>query len=149
MRLGDYEINFKQIRKFDASKKKISPVWSGQDVLPDALDQHKSTKIVEVMSQHRVWPQSLKGMMKRARYIVRLHVKSPMYDDFFTFVVLLNSVTMAMNSYGMSKEREDFLELSNKYFTWIFIYEMYVKILGIGIKKYVADGMNLLDGFIV
>lgn len=101
------------------------------------------------MSQHRVWPQGLKGLMKRARYIVRLHVKSPMYDDFFTFVVLLNSVTMAMNSYGMSKEREDFLELSNKYFTWIFIYEMYVKILGIGIKKYVADGMNLLDGFIV
>lgn len=87
--------------------------------------------------------------MKRARYVVRLHVKSPEYDDFFTFVVLLNSVTMALNSYGMTQEREEFLELSNTYFTWIFIYEMYVKILGIGIKKYLADGMNWLDGFIV
>lgn len=88
-------------------------------------------------------------MIKRARYVVRLHVKSSMYDDFFTFVVLLNSVAMAMSSYGMSEEREAFLELTNVYFTWIFIYEMYVKILGIGIKKYLADGMNYLDGFIV
>lgn len=91
----------------------------------------------------------MKGTFKRARNVVRQHVKSSSYDDFFTFVVLLNSVTMAMNSYGMTEEREYFLEQSNFVFTWIFIYEMYVKILGIGIKKYLADGMNWLDGFIV
>ena len=54
-----------------------------------------------------------------------------------------------MVSYGMTEEREAFLEQTNLYFTWIFIYEMFAKIAGIGINKYLADGMNWLDGGIV
>jgi hypothetical protein len=41
------------------------------------------------------------------------------------------------------------LELSNVWFTWLFIYEMFVKILAIGINKYIGDKMNWLDGGIV
>jgi hypothetical protein len=44
---------------------------------------------------------------------------------------------------------EDFLELTNTLFTWFFIYEMFVKILGIGMPKYIGDRMNWLDGGIV
>jgi hypothetical protein len=44
---------------------------------------------------------------------------------------------------------EDFLELSNTLFTWFFIYEMVLKIMGIGINKYIGDRMNWLDGGIV
>lgn len=31
--LGIMEINNKQVRKYDASKKRKTPTWSGQDVL--------------------------------------------------------------------------------------------------------------------
>jgi hypothetical protein len=31
--LGVMEINNKQVRKYDASKKRKTPTWSGQDVL--------------------------------------------------------------------------------------------------------------------
>ena len=44
---------------------------------------------------------------------------------------------------------ESFLEQTNVWFTWLFIYEMFAKILGIGTKKYVSDRMNWLDGGIV
>lgn len=88
-------------------------------------------------------------MKKRARFIVRLHVKSDFYDNLFTFLVLLNTITLSMNQYPLDAEMESFLELTNTLFTWAFIYEMFVKILGIGVKKYVADRMNWLDGGIV
>jgi hypothetical protein len=71
------------------------------------------------------------------------------YDNFFTFFVFLNTLTLAMEKYGLDAETEEFLEVTNIYFTWIFIYEMFAKIGGIGIKKYMADRMNWLDGFIV
>jgi hypothetical protein len=54
-----------------------------------------------------------------------------------------------LEKYGIDPETEAFLEWSNNYFTWIFIYEMFAKIAGIGISKYLADSMNWLDGFIV
>lgn len=87
--------------------------------------------------------------MKRARFIVRLHVKSDFYENLFTFLVLLNTITLSLNQYPLDAEMESFLELTNTLFTWLFIYEMFVKILGIGINKYVGDRMNWLDGSIV
>lgn len=44
---------------------------------------------------------------------------------------------------------ETLLEIFNKYFTWIFIVEMTMKILAIGISKYISDKMNCLDGSVV
>ena len=41
------------------------------------------------------------------------------------------------------------LEKVNEWLTYLFIYEMLAKILGIGIKKYLGDRMNWLDGGIV
>lgn len=54
-----------------------------------------------------------------------------------------------MVSYGMTEEREIFLEQSNVLFTWIFIYEMFVKWYAVGLGKYFADTMNILDGGVV
>lgn len=144
-----YELNFNQIRKFDASRKRNTPTWSGQDVIPDKLDAGKSALICEKINGHRIWPLGLQGLMKRSRFIVRLHVKSDFYDNLFTFLVLLNTITLSLNKYPLDAEMESFLELTNTLFTWFFIYEMFVKILGIGISKYVGDRMNWLDGGIV
>lgn len=54
-----------------------------------------------------------------------------------------------MGAYGISAARQEFLDTSNTYFTWIFIFEMVAKQLAIGMTKYLADKMNWLDGFIV
>lgn len=49
----------------------------------------------------------------------------------------------------MTVEMEQALENSNGVFTWIFIYEMFIKWIAVGIGKYFADAMNILDGFVV
>jgi hypothetical protein len=148
-RMDIHEVNFTEIRKNDASHKRNRPMWSGQDVLPSEICECKSKEILTKLNAHRVWPTGLAGLIKRVRSVIRLHVKSDGYDNFFTFLVLLNTVTLSMNKYGQPAEMEAFLELTNVWFTWLFIYEMFAKIFGIGIKKYVGDRMNWLDGGIV
>lgn len=145
----DNVVDFNNIRKFDAGKKKIKPMWSGQDILPDSLDNEKCALIVNKINGHRVWPTGVFGMYKRAKFLWRIQVKSDMYDHFFTFFVFLNTITLALERYGINPDLEIFLESTNIYFTVVFIYEMFAKIGGIGTSKYLADKMNWLDGFIV
>lgn len=66
-----------------------------------------------------------------------------------TFCVLLNTVVMSLDHYGINPETDRILYNSNLTFTYIFIYEMIVKLLAIGPKKYAASRWNLLDGGVV
>lgn len=149
-KLGIYEINFTKIRKYDVEKKKQKTTWSGQDVLRDGLNNEKSIKVVNILNNIRVWPADFfEGWYKRCRSILRVFVLSPFYDGFMTFAVLLNTVVLSLDAYGISQEEADTLDYLNEWFTWIFIFELASKLLAIGLTKYVADKMNWLDGGVV
>lgn len=143
------EVDFKEIRKSDASRKRNTPIWSGQDVIPDKLDYDKSLGIVATVNKHRVWPTGPGGIWKRIRYVLRLHVKSDFFDSLMTFAVVLNTVTLSLDQYNQPKELADQIEGYNSVFTYLFIYEMGTKVLALGVAKYVADKMNWLDGSVV
>ena len=66
-----------------------------------------------------------------------------------TTAVLMNTVTLAIDHYGISKETDDILQEFNTWFTWIFIFEMGSKLLAIGITKVFAEPMNYLDAGVV
>ena len=66
-----------------------------------------------------------------------------------TLIVLLNTIVMAMDRYGIEQETKIVLDIFNLTFTYIFIYEMTLKLIAIGPKKYVASKWNLVDGFVV
>jgi len=66
-----------------------------------------------------------------------------------TFAVLCNTVTLALQKYGMEPAFKDLLNQFNDVFTWLFIYEMSSKLLGIGVGKYCGDKMNYIDGSVV
>lgn len=148
-KMGIYEINFNEVRKHDISYKKQKPFWSGQDVLPDILDHQQSVWVIEQINMIRVWPQGFLGFRKRLRYVLRMLVKSSFFDNFMTFAVLLNTITLSIDHYGIEPEVDIVLTIANNYFTWIFIFEMFCKLLAIGIGKYCSDKMNYLDGSVV
>lgn len=143
------EIDFKEIRKLDATKKKTRPQWSGQDIIPDKLDHNKSMSILNTINEHRVWPLGILGIWKRVRFVLRLHVKSDFFDNLMTFMVVLNTVTLSTDQHNQSVEFANEVEKFNTVFTYIFIYEMGTKLIAIGIKKYIDDKMNWLDGSVV
>jgi hypothetical protein len=56
---------------------------------------------------------------------------------------------MALENPRIGAETKAFLDQADSAFTWIFIVEMFMKLIGIGIYKYVASPMNWLDGGVV
>lgn len=143
-------INYTEVRKRDCSVKRKTPIWSGQDVLEINLNPSQSNWIAnESLNKVRVWPKGGFRYLKRARWVLKRFVKLSIFDHFMTFAVLVNTVVMAMDRYGIGKEEEAVLNTFNDVFTWLFIAEMSLKLLAIGVKKYVGDTMNILDGTVV
>lgn len=66
-----------------------------------------------------------------------------------TFSVLLNTIVLSIDHYGIQEEMEEMLGIFNSWFTWIFIFELSIKLSAMGLMKYVADRMNWLDGTVV
>ena len=45
--MDGFAADFGNIKKYDAQKKKLRPMWSGQDVLPDHLDYANSLQVTD------------------------------------------------------------------------------------------------------
>lgn len=97
----------------------------------------------------RVWPKGIAGPLKKARVLLKMIVKSDLFNNSMTLCVLLNTVIMGMEKYNLDQETIDFLEQAGTIFTWIFIGEMTSKIIAVGGQKYLRDKMNWLDGAVV
>ena len=69
--------------------------------------------------------------------------------NFSTALVILNMVLMCMPYEGMSDEYAAKLEDAASIISYLFIAEMFVKLLGLGCAGYWSDGWNILDGTIV
>ena len=89
------------------------------------------------------------NFIKKVRSVLKMHCLNPLFEHFMTFCVLINTVVMAMDRHGIEPELERILNNCNLAFTCIFIYEMSVKLLAIGPRKYSASKWNLLDGGVV
>lgn len=76
-------------------------------------------------------------------------IKADWFNNCLMAAVLINTVIMALASYGITAEFSAKLDSGNLFFTWFFICEMSIKLTAIGVKKYVSDKMNWLDGGIV
>jgi hypothetical protein len=105
--------------------------------------------VTSILSKVRVWPKSGEGLLKKARCLLKMFVRTAIFDQFMTLSVLINTIVMAMDRYGIDEQEEIVLNDMNTWFTWIFIVEMSMKLLAFGPKKYAGDKMNLLDGSVV
>lgn len=70
-------------------------------------------------------------------------------DNLMTLAVFLNTVVMAMDRYGIKENEKVITDRINKFFTYTFVSEFVLKMMGVGPQKYVENRMNLLDGGVV
>ena len=118
-------------------------------MLDDSMNKAMSLWTVKHLNALRIWPLSIFGFVKKARCLLKMFVKTSLFENFMTLSVLLNTIVMAMDKHGIDKNLEMTLEDINEVFTWIFIVEMTSKLLAVGPKKYCGEKMNLLDGGVV
>ena len=147
--LEEHNINYDNVLRADNSRKRKTPLWSGQDILEIGLTNELSSWIVAKINKVRVWPKGWFGYFKKARCALKYLVKHSLFDNAMTLCVLLNTIVMGMEHYNMDEKMIEFTTQANDIFTWIFIFEMSFKLLAIGGKKYVQDKMNWLDGTVV
>ena len=66
-----------------------------------------------------------------------------------TGCILINTFLLACDQYPTTKNLTLRLEFFNAILTWIFIAEMFIKIIGLGFKDYANDSFNIFDCVIV
>uniref|UniRef100_A0A061QLN8 Putative calcium-channel-like protein n=1 Tax=Cupiennius salei TaxID=6928 RepID=A0A061QLN8_CUPSA len=76
-------------------------------------------------------------------------ITSKYFDLAIAAVIGLNVVTMAMEFYMMPKKLEYALKVFNYFFTAVFVVEACMKVLALGLVKYIKNRWNQLDVFIV
>ena len=76
-------------------------------------------------------------------------VTSPWFNFFIFLLIIGNTVTLAAYTYDQSQEQTDVLEIFNEFFTWIFVVEMIMKLIGLGFYNYRQDPYNVFDAVIV
>jgi hypothetical protein len=94
--LGKDEVNFSEVIKSDCSRKRRTPLWSGQDVLDIGLTTELSYWVVSKINAVRVWPKGPINMFKKIRVLLKMLVKMSLFNNVLTFCVLLNTVIMGM-----------------------------------------------------
>jgi len=75
--------------------------------------------------------------------------QSTRFNEFVLFIIMLNTVVLAINWPTIPEEIEEKLEALNFLFTLFFTIEMIIKLIGLGIRGYISDNWNIFDGLIV
>lgn len=73
--------------------------------------------------------------------------------DSFTIIItifsLANMVVLACDRYPLTKTQIDELNYYNDLFTWVFIGDMVIKMIGLGFKEYFVENFNKFDFLII
>ena len=113
------------------------------------MNMEKSGWVLSKINALRVWPKGPYNGVKKAQSVLKAFVRTSLFENAMTLSVLINTIGMAMESYEIDEKLSSDLETMNVVFTWIFIVELSMKLLARGVKKYVSEKFNLLDGGVV
>ena len=66
-----------------------------------------------------------------------------------TMLLVANTVVLALDKHPEDPELTKVTDKLNDFFTWAFVAEMVIKLIGLGFKEYARDSFNLFDALIV
>lgn len=71
------------------------------------------------------------------------------FTTIITLLIILNTIALAMESYPVNVERKRVADIMNETFSWCFLAEMIIKLIGLGFKDYTRDAFNIFDACLV
>jgi hypothetical protein len=101
------------------------------------------------MGAVRVWPRKIHGVAKIVKVYIKKLIRSKPFETLLLLFVFLNTLCLGLDRYGMTEWETGILSLANLIFTWIFIAELSLKLIGLGPVHYLRDKINHLDGLVV
>ena len=76
-------------------------------------------------------------------------VESSYFNLIVYSLIIANTVVLALERYDLTEDQILAFKAANQFFTLMFLIEMILKLIGLGVKNYCMDKFNLFDGFIV
>jgi len=114
-------------------------------VLP-SLKEEDDALVQETPDEKEARKRSYKNPLYRFFFVLTTHWT---FSAFITIMIILNTVSLALDTFDVSEKMEEVLGVFNYIFTWLFTAEMIFKLIGLGPKQYVKDYYNVFDCCIV
>ena len=68
---------------------------------------------------------------------------------FITVLIIANTIVLALEKYPEDNSTLLVQNILNEFFTWAFVSEMIIKLIGLGFREYARDSFNLFDALVV
>jgi hypothetical protein len=104
-------------------------------VITNSLDEFE-IKEENIIAQSKSASEQSNETNNKFKNLLKGIAKSEYYSTFIFFCILLNTVILSMDYYGISDERADFLEMCNMIFTAIFLVDVLIMNILLGIREY-------------
>lgn len=140
------------VKEYLSSPHALSPngSWSGSDTAPESLLE-KHLILSEKMSKmsYNLWPPGHLETYAKFQYPIAWFIKYKHTNTILILSVLINTIALAYDHYGISQSSTDSLASLNTFFTYMFTAELIIKFIGLGLKNYFRDFMNYFDLIVV
>ena len=71
------------------------------------------------------------------------------FTMFITILIIANTIVLALEQYPEDPSTIEISNYLNEFFTWSFVVEMVIKLIGLGFKEYARDSFNIFDALVV
>lgn len=71
------------------------------------------------------------------------------YSTLILTLIVLNTIILALDKYPIDPDEDQAFSRINTALTWMFLGEMVMKLIGLGVATYVKDRFNIFDALIV
>ncbi len=75
--------------------------------------------------------------------------QSSVFTGFIIGAISVNTICLALDKYPTDPQESQVLDILNIIFFVIFFIEMIIKLIALGIKKYLRDSYNIFDALII
>ena len=98
---------------------------------------------------HFPYQMPLSDAWKARRQKLRDFVEAPLFGTVVIYLIILNTLTLAVDHYPIESSFENSLDAINFILSLIFAIEMILKLLALGLLDYIRDISNVFDAVIV
>lgn len=143
------KVNVKRIiKEICANEEMLLGEWSAKDVAA-SVNFDKSYLEKYSYMNFRLWSTGKMGYWEKISNPVKTLVVYKHTNTVIILVVIMNTTCLAYDHYGISKKSENDLQMINVAFTYFFVCELVLKIIGLGFRTYLRDFMNYFDLIVV
>ncbi|CAD8045308.1 unnamed protein product [Paramecium primaurelia] len=115
------------------------------------ISKSNTIKQIQQSARSQKKQRSLKlkqSKFKQFQLLLIVIIETKYFLAFITSIIILNTITLSLDRYPISKTESDILDIANQIFTVIFTIEMILKLLAFD-TNYLKDSMNIFDAIIV